>query len=257
MSDLTNKIVIITGGAGLIGQAFVRKLLDANATVVIAEKDIVRAEEFKSSLAVNLQAKCNVVEMDITSTSSVKTAIEILHSKFGKIDALVNNAYPRNKNYGSSFFDVDYEDFCENMSMNVGGYFLCSQQFALYYKEQGFGNIINIASIYGCIAPKFDIYDGLKMTMPVEYAAIKSALIHLSKYMAKAFKGLNIRVNCLSPGGIYDNQPELFLRSYASHCLNKGMLEPEDLTGALLFLISDDSAYINGQNIIVDDGFVL
>lgn len=257
MSELTNKVIVITGGAGLVGQAFVRKLLDCQATVVIAEKDLVRAEQFKACLAESLQAKCKVIEMDITSTPSVKAAIDSVHSMFGHIDALVNNAYPRNNNYGASFFDVNYDDFCENISINVGGYFLCSQQFALYFKEQGFGNIVNIASIYGCIAPKFDIYDGLDMTMPVEYAAIKSALIHLSKFMAKAFKGMNIRVNCLSPGGIYDAHSNKFSSAYAKHCVNKGMLDPVDITGTLVFLLSDASNFVNGQNIIVDDGFTL
>lgn len=257
MSELLNKVVVITGGAGLVGQAFVRKLLSCQATVIIAEKDLIRAEDFRQTLTKDEQDLCVIVSMDITSTVSIKQAIETIDLRFGRIDALVNNAYPRNRNYGASFFDVQYDDFCENMSINVGGYFVCSQQFALYFKQQGAGNIVNIASIYGCIAPKFEIYDGLNMTMPVEYAAIKSALIHLSKFMAKSFTGMNIRVNCLSPGGIYDNHSEQFVNAYGKECLNKGMLEPVDITGTLVFLLSDASRYINGQNIIVDDGFTL
>jgi NAD(P)-dependent dehydrogenase (short-subunit alcohol dehydrogenase family) len=93
--------------------------------------------------------------------------------------------------------------------------------------------------------------------MPVEYSAIKSGLIHLTKYMAKYLKGKNIRVNTLSPGGILDKQPQEFLNSYKDLSLNKGMLDKEDLTGSLIFLLSDQSKYINGQNIIVDDGFTL
>ena len=95
------------------------------------------------------------------------------------------------------------------------------------------------------------------MTMPVEYAAIKSGLIHLTKYMAKYFKGMNIKVNTLSPGGILNNQPEVFLEEYKKNCLNKGMLENIDLKGTLIYLLSDMSTYVNGQNIIVDDGFIL
>ena len=159
---------------------------------------------------------------------------------------MVNAAYPRNKNYGRHFFDVEYEDFCENVSVHLGGYFLTSQQFAKYFAETGCGNIINISSVYGVIAPKFEIYKDTPMTMPVEYAAIKSALIHLTKYMAKYLKDKNVRVNCISPGGILDK-----------HCLSKGMLDPEDIMGALVFLLSDASKFINGQNIIVDDGFTL
>jgi NAD(P)-dependent dehydrogenase (short-subunit alcohol dehydrogenase family) len=95
------------------------------------------------------------------------------------------------------------------------------------------------------------------MTMPVEYAAIKSGLIHLTKYMAKYFKGMNIKVNALSPGGIFDNQNEIFLKNYKDECLNKGMLDKSDLNGTLIYLLSEMSQYINGQNIIVDDGFSL
>jgi NAD(P)-dependent dehydrogenase (short-subunit alcohol dehydrogenase family) len=105
------------------------------------------------------------------------------------------------------------------------------------------------------VAPKFEVYDNTDMTMPVEYAAIKSGLIHLTKYMAKYFKGMNIRVNTLSPGGILDSQPKEFLDAYKKECLNKGMLDKSDLKGTLIYLISDMSKYVNGQNIVIDDGF--
>ena len=122
----------------------------------------------------------------------------------------INNAYPRNKNYARHFFDVEHSDFVENLGLNLGGYFTTSQQFAKYFQKQNHGNIINVSSIYGVVSPKFEIYKGTKITVPVEYAAIKSGLIHLTRYMAKYFKGMNIKVNTLSPGGILDNQPESF-----------------------------------------------
>jgi len=137
----------------------------------------------------------------------------------------------------------------------LGGYFNTSQQFAKYFQKQKCGNIVNISSIYGVIAPKFEVYDNTSMTMPVEYAAIKSGLIHLTKYMAKYFKGMNIRVNTLSPGGIFDSQPEKFLEAYKKECLNKGILDKSDLKGTLVYLLSDMSKYVNGQNIVIDDGF--
>ena len=145
----------------------------------------------------------------------------------------------------------------ENLGLNLGGYFTTSQQFAKFFKIQGYGNIINISSIYGVIAPRFEVYYGTQMTTPVEYAAIKSGLIHLTKYMAKYFKGMNIRVNTLSPGGIFDSQPEVFLKNYKKECLNKGMLDKGDLNGTLVYLLSNMSKYVNGQNIVVDDGFGL
>jgi NAD(P)-dependent dehydrogenase (short-subunit alcohol dehydrogenase family) len=120
---------------------------------------------------------------------------------------------------------------------------------------QGYGNIINISSVYGVIPPKFELYEKTSMTMPVEYAVIKSGLIHFTKYMAKYFKNSNIRVNTLSPGGIFDNQNKIFVQKYKKECLNKGMLDTSDLSGSLIYLLSDMSQYVNGQNIIVDDGF--
>ncbi|GGF94508.1 MULTISPECIES: oxidoreductase [Cysteiniphilum] len=253
---LDGKVVVVTGGAGLIGKAFIRSIVENKGIAVIADSNIVHAMNVSKELSLDLHSdRVLPMQIDITNKNSISSVIEKLHDDYGKIDALVNNAYPRNKNYGKHFFDVTYDDFAENTSMNLGGYFLTSQQFAQYFKNQGWGNIINIASIYGVVAPKFEIYGGTNMTTPVEYAAIKSGVIHLTRYMAAYFKGLNIRVNAISPGGILDNQPESFLQKYKENCLNKGMLDPKDLCGALVYLLSDLSKHVNGQNIIVDDGF--
>lgn len=255
---LNGKIVVITGGAGLIGKSFVQAVIGHGGKAVIADINVDVSEVEKESNAHGLAPACiDTVELDITDKESVEKAIVRLDQKYGRIDALVNSAYPRNHNYGKHFFDVTYEDFTENISLNLGGYFLTSQQFAAYFKKQGYGNIVNIASVYGVVAPKFGIYQGTPMTMPVEYAAIKAGLIHMTRYMAKYFSGMDIRVNAISPGGVLDRQPEAFLEAYRRECLNKGMLEPDDLAGALLFLLSDMSRFVNGQNIVVDDGFVL
>jgi len=256
--NLSDKTIVVTGGAGLLGRAFIKSICDTGATAVIAEYKLSIAQQAQDELQQEMpDANIKSVEMDITSKSSIEIAIEALVKDKGTIDALVNNAYPRNQAYGQSFFEVEYADFCENIGMNLGGYFLTSQQFANYFKTQQSGNIINISSIYGVIAPKFEVYDNTEMTMPVEYAAIKAGLIHLTKYMCKYFKGTGIRVNTLSPGGILDNQNPNFIAAYNKFCSNKGMLNKEDLTGALLFLLSDASQFISGQNIIVDDGFTL
>lgn len=255
---IKNQVVVITGGAGLIGKEFVKAVVANNAIAIIADINQELGNHVKENLSHELQSNAiDFVALDITSKDSLNNLINYLHQKYGRIDALVNNAYPRNKNYGKHFFEVEYADFAENISLNLGGYFLTSQQFALYFQKQGYGNIINISSIYGVIAPKFEIYDNTPITMPVEYAAIKSGLVLLTRYMAKYFKNMNIRVNALSPGGIFDHQPEAFLQKYKAQCLNKGMLDKTDLTGTLIYLLSDMSRFVNGQNIIVDDGFTL
>ena len=255
---LKDKIIVITGGAGLIGQEFIKAVIENNGTAILADINVGVAEQVVQKLSAALNSdKIDFVELNITEKQSLTTAIAKISEKYGKIDALVNNAYPRNKNYGKAFFEVEYADFVENTGLNLGGYFLTSQQFAKYFQQQGHGNIVNISSIYGVIAPKFEVYDNTPMTMPIEYAAIKSGLIHLTKYMAKYFKGQNIRVNTLSPGGIEDGQPDAFLAAYKAASLNKGMLDKSDLSGSLIYLLSDMSQYVNGQNIIIDDGFTL
>lgn len=255
MNELVkDKVIIVTGGAGLLGKTFCQEIADNGGIAVVAEYDIAIANKLCASLE---NTHIVPAQIDITNKASIEALIVHVSEKYGKIDALVNSAYPRNKNYGKHFFEVAYTDFCENVGMNLGGYFLTSQQFAKYFEKQGYGNIINLASIYGVIAPRFEVYDNTSMTTPVEYAAIKSGLIHLTKYMAKYFKGKNIRVNAISLGGIEDKQPESFLKAYKEFCLNKGMLDAKDIAGTVLYLLSDLSEFVNGQNIVVDDGFTL
>jgi NAD(P)-dependent dehydrogenase (short-subunit alcohol dehydrogenase family) len=255
---LKNKVIVVTGGAGLIGKEFIKSIIQNSGIAIIADIDENIGLKVKDILSKELKSQnIDFIKLDITSKESINSCIEYLDKKYAKIDAIVNNAYPRNKNYGRNFFDIEHNDFTENIGLNLGGYFTTSQQFAKYFKSQGYGNIINIGSIYGVVAPKFEIYENTQVTMPIEYAAIKSALIHLTKYMAKYLKKSNIRVNTISPGGILNNQDNNFKTNYNSHCLNKGLLNSQDISGTLIFLLSDMSKYINGQNIIVDDGFCI
>jgi len=258
-SKLKNKTIIITGGSGMIGSAFSIVSAKYGANVVIIDIDkkksdnLVKQIKEKTGNDKIIYLKCN-----ITSLNDIKKAIDVILNKFGEISVLVNNAYPRNKNYGKKYENVTYEDFCENINLHVGGYFLITQQVSKVMMKQNYGNIINIGSIYGFTAPRFEIYEGTEMTMPVEYAAIKGAIINLTKYLASYLGKYNIRVNCISPGGVYDHQPESFVKKYSQKLLlGKRMANVDDLTGALLFLLSDDSNYLTGQNIVVDGGWSL
>jgi NAD(P)-dependent dehydrogenase (short-subunit alcohol dehydrogenase family) len=257
MLMLSKKIIVVTGGAGVLGRHFCSEIVKHGGVVVVADCD-----EYSVAKVVNELNKIRsdsgvAANLDITNFQSVENLILNLHENFGRIDAVVNNAYPRNKNYGRKLEDVTYEDFCDNVGAHLGGYFLVAQRFGLYFRDHAGGNIINISSIYGSIAPRFEIYSDTSMTMPVEYSAIKSAVIQLTRYFAQYFKGTGIRVNCLSPGGILSAQPASFLDGYKGYCASKGMLLPSDVVGSLLFLLSDQSQFMNGQNLIVDDGFSL
>lgn len=261
MFSLTNKLVVITGGAGRIGSIFAEAVAENNGIAIIADVNqdyamqvIARIKENKSAA---IAEKIIFKKLDISSKESVNSLIKSLYKDYGKIDALVNNAYPKSENYGKKFFEITIDDFNEFIGLHLGGYFNISQKFINYFLQQGYGNIINISSIQGIGAPAFETYSGTEMHSPVEYTVVKHGLLGMTKYMAKMLKKDNIRINAISPGGILDSQPEIFLKQYKDKCGTKGMLNPEDLTGALLFLLSDSSKYLTGQNIIVDDGFSL
>lgn len=253
---LHNKVVVVTGGAGLLGRQFCSAIADLGALAVVADVNVGAAELVATQISSH-GGRAEVAALDITSDESVNGVIRTLHERHGRIDAVVNNAYPRNDHYGRRLAEVTYADFCENIGWHLGGYFLVSQRFALYFRDHGGGNIVNIGSIYGSVAPRFDIYAGTSMTMPVEYAAIKSAVLHLTRYFAQYFKQDGVRCNSLSPGGILDTQPDTFVEQYKKYSGTKGMLSSEDISGALVFLLSDAARYVTGQNLIVDDGFGL
>lgn len=252
--NLNNKTLIIVGAAGRLGKAIVGAALECGANIVAVDQ----SEQALQTLQVEQSnnKRFFAIKGDITQTASIQRVIEAAVAKFGSLDGAVNTAYPRNDNYGRSFFDVTYEDFCENLSLHLGGYFLFMQQCAKYAVEaQVRFSLVNMSSIYGIMAPRFEVYAGTPMTMPVEYAAIKSALQHLGSYVSAYTKGTKFRVNCVSPGGILAGQDQAFLDRYNSYCRDKGMLEPKDILGAVLFLLSDASEYICAQNFVIDDGF--
>jgi NAD(P)-dependent dehydrogenase (short-subunit alcohol dehydrogenase family) len=255
--DLEGRVVVITGGAGLIGRGFVKAVVESRGTAIIADIDETAGNRVQVELAKESGTdKIEFIKVDITSKESIQAMIDAILDRHQAIDALVNNAYPRNRNYGRKFEDVTYEDFCENVNLHLGGYFLMSQEVSRVMVKQKRGVIVNIASIYGFMAPRFNLYENASFTSPVEYSAIKGGLLSLTKYLASYLGEHNIRVNAISPGGVHDNQPESFVAKYCQKAiLGNRMAEPDDLSGAVVFLLSDASRYVTGQNIVVDGGW--
>ena len=247
-------VIVVTGGAGKLGAEFCKKISESGAVCVIAD---IRYDEAKKIERQILDAgfNCLAAQLDILNPVSVKKLIEDLDKRYGRIDAVVNNAYPRFGKYGAALEKVDFEDFCKNIIAHIGGYFLVSQQFGMYFKAHGGGNIVNIASIYGVEAPRFELYQDTEMTMPVEYAAAKSGIVHMTKYFSQYYKKFKVRANAIAPGGILAGQPSDFVGRYNAQCGAKGMLDPEDITGTLLYLLSSSSRHVTGQTIVVDDGW--
>jgi NAD(P)-dependent dehydrogenase (short-subunit alcohol dehydrogenase family) len=229
--------------------------LQNGAEVTVASRSV--GEEIENTFGSEYTAKVLASVVDVADPNSLMGFFANYEQSGTTIDVVVNCTFPRTERYGVPFEDVEYEAFCENVNLHLGSAFLVCQKAAAYFSKCDSGNIINFSSIYGVMAPRFEIYEGTEMTKEVEYIMTKSAIVHFTKYLAKYLKGKNIRVNCISPGGIYNNEPEQFVENYHKHCLNKGMLENSDIAGTLLFLASDLSKHVNGQNIVVDDGFSL
>ena len=177
--------------------------------------------------------------------------------KFTVLDAAVHCAYPTSKQWGTCFEELQPEGLKEDLFKQLGGAILFSQRMIHQFQRQGHGHLIHVSSIQGIAAPKFEHYESTEMVSPIEYTAIKSGISSITRYLAKYCKGQNIRINCISPGGILDKQPDVFLKRYRSSCTSKGMLDAGDISGTLLYLLSDQARYVNGQNLVVDDGWTL
>lgn len=252
---LQGKTIFIVGAAGRIGRVILEAVLAAGGRAVALDTD---AAGLQSLSDAHRWADIDVAVVDMADRASIDRALADAHDRFGAVDGAVNTAYPRNPRYGRHFFDVEYADFFENTGLHIGGYFLFMQSCARYSLEhtQAF-SLVNLSSIYGSLAPRFDVYAGTAMTMPIEYAAIKAGIEHITRY-ANAYmkgRGTKFRANCVSPGGILAGQERQFLSRYQEYCLSKGMLDARDVTGAIVFLLSDAARHIVGQNIVVDDGF--
>jgi NAD(P)-dependent dehydrogenase (short-subunit alcohol dehydrogenase family) len=254
---MSQKTALIAGASGLLGKSLVNNLLDKDYIVIATDKNFKQLTLSSNEIEGGKLERLTNLEMDITSEASIREVLKEINKKSITCDVLINSAYPKNQSYGKDMNEVTYEAFCENLSTHVGGYYLTSKIFSEYFLKQGKGNVINVASIYGTMAPRFSIYKDTQINMPVEYAAIKSAIIQLTKYFAQYYKKENIRFNSVSPGGIFNSQPDNFVQKYMEFTGNIGLMEPDRICDVISFLSSDDSLGITGQNVIVDDGFSL
>ena len=245
MINLKDKIIIVTGGNGLLGNEIILQLKKQGALVINLEINIKTNDELTE------------VECDITNTKSIINSIDLILKKYSKIDGLVNNAYPRTSDWGNKFEDVKIESWKSNVDMQMNSIFYLSQRVLEIMQNQKFGSIVNMASIYGVVGPDFSLYENTEMTMPAAYAAIKGGVINFTRYLASYYGKYNIRVNCISPGGIYNNQSETFVKNYERKVPMNRMGDPKELEGALLLLASDASSYITGQNFLIDGGLTI
>ena len=240
---LNDKIIIVTGGSGLIGKELVADIKRKGGKVINADIEV----------ETNLQA--GTLQMDITIDHSIQGGIDLIVEKFGRIDGLVNNAYPRTKDWGTRFEEIAPESWRANVDMQLNSYFVCCQKVLKIMVEQNSGAIVNIASIYGVVGNDFTLYQEYNGTSPAAYSAIKGGLISFTRYLASYYGHQGIRVNCVSPGGIFDNQHSSFIKRYEAKVPMRRMGNPDDIAPVASFLLSDEAKYITGQNLVVDGGW--
>ncbi|NQX55250.1 SDR family oxidoreductase [Pedobacter panaciterrae] len=243
MNRLKDKIVLITGGNGLLGGEIISKIESEGAFCINVDIN----HDSNSELS---KIKC-----DITDTNSIDECIAMVIAKYGQIDGLVNNAYPRTTDWGDRFEDIAFSSWQNNVDWQLNSYFYFTQKVVKYMAERKSGCIINMASVYGIVGPDFNVYEGTAMTMPAAYSAIKGGLINLTRYLASYLGEKNIRVNTVSPGGIFDNQNPIFVENYNKKVPMRRMGLPDDVSPLVVFLLSEEAKYITGQNIAVDGGW--
>lgn len=255
MYELQNKVVILTGATGFLGRYYWESLHNCGMYVAGVDVDMAPLNHLVEKYGNHHYG----LRADITDPFSVGRVFEEVMKKYGRIDVLINNASAYQTTYVNNditkFEDYPLELWQENLDVNLTGAFLCSQGAVAIMKKQGFGNILNIGSMYGIVGADQRVYGDSKINSSAAYAATKGGLVNMTRYLAAYLEGTGIRVNCLSPGGVRNDQGEDFTKNYEDRTMLGRMAEPGELVDALLYLISDRSSYMTGNNLILDGGW--
>jgi NAD(P)-dependent dehydrogenase (short-subunit alcohol dehydrogenase family) len=253
--ELEGKTAIVTGGAGYLGKAICETLAELGANIVIASRDEKKCKDFAEIITKKFGRLAIGISVDITDTNSIKQLLEKAEKQFSSIDILVNDAWSGNKNTLES---ISYEDWQYDINVCLNGVFYTVKEASPYLiKSEGI--VLNIASMYGHVAPDYRLYDGVKYANPPSYGAAKAGVIQLTKYLASFLAPHKIRVNALSPGPFpfpqtVEENPEFIKRLSDKNIIGR-IGTPDDLKGAVALLCTSASKYITGQNICVDGGW--
>lgn len=265
MFDLTSRVALVTGGAGLLGRQFSRTLAAAGARVAVLDLRVDAARQVAEDIQRELGGEAMALGMDITDPHQVEEAVAALRARWGRLDVLVNSAAldPKVSTEGQVQAAGAFEDFPldlwrQALEVNLTGTFLITQAAARLMREQGKGSIINICSTYGLVGPDQRIYQKPgrpPQFKPVYYSVTKAAMLGFTRYLAAYYAGTEIRVNALTPGGVYNQQDPDFVEKYSARTILGRMAREDELNAALLFLASDASSYMTGANLVVDGGW--
>jgi NAD(P)-dependent dehydrogenase (short-subunit alcohol dehydrogenase family) len=261
---LDGRTAVVTGAGGLLGGEFARALAEAGARVHVADTNaetLGSAVERLAGLGHAVQAHA----LDVTSVESVKAVTDAIARNDGRMDVLVNAAAidpkfdpaHRNADIGS-FEGLSLERWNRSLSVNLTGVFLCCQAVVPVMRSRGTGSIVNICSTYGLVGPDQRIYQAAGQAprfKPADYSVTKAGVLGLTRYLAAYLAGTAVRVNCLTPGGVFLDHEDDFVERYAARTVLGRMARRDELNGALLFLASDASSYMTGANLVVDGGW--
>lgn len=249
--SLKNKVALVTGGAGQYGKSITEGLAEAGCTVIIASRNIEAIEKAAAEFREN-GFDIHGMQLDQADPVSVKNISERIKNEFGRLDVFVNNAVARPmKGYRGPI-----EQFDESMRVNATGMMDLLREMTDLIIASGGGSVINISSMMGMYAPMYSNYEGVPSMGDIapDYCFHNAGLIMLSRFMAKTHAGNNIRFNCISPGGLFNNQPEKFVENYCKKVPLGRMANKDDIKGLIVLLASDAGSYINGENILIDGG---
>ena len=255
--DLSDRVIIITGAAGNLGSKYAEGLSQAGANLVLADLDYARCKKLGKQLESKYSTKTLAVKLDLTNKISIKNMVSKSMKEFSKIDVLINNAaYQGNqKTRKIKFEDLPLNEWNKAVSVNLTGIFLTCQEVGKIMVKQKNGNIINISSTYGLVAPDQRIYGVSGQNAAAFYSATKAAIINLTRYLASYWNRTGIRVNSLSPGGVENSQEANFIKNYSEKTILGRMAQKDEYIGSIIFLSSDASSYMTGSNLIVDGGW--
>ena len=254
---LDGKTIAMTGAAGILGQGAVAAFLAAGARVCALD----RSSKDLDKLGADSEQLLKIAT-DVSDAASVRAAADRLHSHWGVADVLFNNAATKSDNFFAPFEDFPLEDWNAVMAVNLTGAMLCAQAFGAPMARRGRGAIVNTLSIYGIVAPdqriyEGSLYEGRAINTPAIYSASKAGLWGLTQYLASYWGGQGVRVNAITPGGVFSGQNETFVRNYSHRVPLGRMATREDIVNGMLFLASDASSYLNGHNLVVDGGWTV
>jgi NAD(P)-dependent dehydrogenase (short-subunit alcohol dehydrogenase family) len=252
------KVIVVTGGVGILGKVYCRALAESGGTVVVADID----QDACEALVAGLPGEHLAAPVDLADEQSIVEWSAALNDRFGAVDVLLNNAAARPPNIFAKHHEFPLDDWNQMVAVNMTAPFLTTRELGPAMADRGRGSIINVSSIYGVVGPDQRIYEGSRyeeqggeIRTPMAYSATKGAVVSMTRYLAAYWGETGLRTNCITPGGVGSGQNSTFTEKYSDRVPMHRMARADEMAGAVLYLASDASSYVNGHNLVIDGGW--